>query len=55
MTAKEGIRIYGQKAINAVVSEYCQLDDMKTFEPQIPNKLMDGMKREALSLVTIVR
>ena len=53
---KEGIKRYGDKAIEAVFKEYVQLDKKGTFEPEEPSTILtDSQKREALNLITIVK
>ena len=52
---KEGIKRYGEKAIEAVFKEYAQLDEKDTFKPEEPSRLTDSQKREALNLITIVK
>lgn len=54
MNAKEGIQIYREKAIHAILSEYGQINNMKTFEPQDTNKMAREEKRQTLNLLTMV-
>ena len=39
MTAKKGIRKDGDRAIEALLKELAQLEDMHTFEPEHAQKL----------------
>ena len=55
VNAKEGIKRYGEKAINAILSEYGQIDDMKTFEPIDVKKMTHDEKKKALNLLTMVK
>ena len=51
----EGIRRYGERAVQAVFNEYAQLDNKDTFVPEDVNELAINQKREALNLITIVK
>ena len=35
MSAKKGIKLYGDKAISAIVKEFSQLDDLNVFQPML--------------------
>ena len=48
MSAKKGIKIHGEKAIEALLEELAQLNDMNTFEPKHAHKLTREERREAL-------
>ena len=55
VNVKEGIKRYGDRAVQAVFNEYAQLDNKDTFMPENANKLSLEQKREALNLITIVK
>ena len=55
VNVKEGIKRYGDRAVEAVIKEYAQLDEKGTFEPKDPSKLTSEQKVEALNLITIVK
>lgn len=54
VNAKEGIKIYGEKVVHAILSAYDQIDNMMTFEPQDVNKMTREAKRQTLNLLTMV-
>ena len=55
VSINEGIKRHGQKAIDAVLAEFMQLNDQKVFKPVVPNSLNDNDKREALNLITMLK
>ena len=55
VNAKEEIKRYGEKAIYAILLEYGQIDDMKTFEPLEASKMTHVEKRQALNMLTMVK
>ena len=55
VNVREGIKRYGDKAVEAIFKEYAQLNEKGTFEPENPNMLSENQKKEALNLITIVK
>ena len=55
LSVREGIRRFGQQAVDAVLKEYAQLHDMNTFKPMDPNKLSKQEKRKALNLIKKIK
>ena len=55
MSAKAGIRKRGDKAIEALLTEFMQLHDTKTFEPMFAHRLTRNQKRKALHLLSLIK
>ena len=55
MPAKKGIEKHGQAAIDALLNELAQLDDMAVFEGLDPNSLMRAEKAEALRAINLIK
>jgi hypothetical protein len=55
MTATAGIKKHGQKAIDALFSEFCQLDDKSVFRPTRASDLTTQQKRSALRAVNLIK
>ena len=55
VSVKEGIQRHGQKAIDAVLTEYAQLNDRNILEPKHAHELDKEAKREALNLIKLVK
>ena len=55
ISIKEGIRIHGDKVLDAVLKEYSQLDNKEIFYPQNAKDLTKEVKRTALNLITMVK
>ena len=55
VSVEEGIRRFGDKAIEAVLSEYAQLNDKNVFKSRFANELSSKQKTDALNLITIVK
>lgn len=55
VSVKEGIRRFGSKAIDAVLSEYAQLKDKNVFKPRFANDLTSQQQKDALNLITVVK
>ena len=54
VNAKEVIKRYGETTIHAIMSEYGQIDDKKTFEPLDAGRMTHIEKNQALNLLTMV-
>jgi len=48
MTAKAGIRLYGEQAVQALMQEFAQLEDLGVFLAKSANELTREQKGEAL-------
>ena len=55
MTAKRGIKLYGEKAIAAMFKEYKQLDDLEVLGRIDPDSLTQDQKRKALRAVNLIK
>lgn len=55
VSVEEGIRRFGNKAVEAVLSEYSQLNDKQVFRARFANELTSKQKQEALNLITMVK
>ena len=55
MSMKAGIKRFGKKAVQAVLAEYMQLEDMDTMEAIDPSKLTRQQRRDALELLTFIK
>jgi hypothetical protein len=55
MTAQAGIKKHGSKAIDALLAEFCQLDDKAVFNPMIATELTSEQKRAALRAVNLIK
>ena len=51
---KEGVKRFGESAINAVLKEFAQPHDKETFDPRRADTLTERQKRAALNLITLV-
>ena len=55
MTATKGIKIFGERAVAAMVKEYQQLNDMMVIGRTNPDKLMSDDKRRALLAINLIK
>ena len=55
MSAKKGIRLHGNRAIEALLKELAQLEDMNTFEPLQAHKLSRVQRTEALRVINLIK
>ncbi len=55
MSAKRGIKLYGEKAIAAIFKEYQQLEDLKVLDRIDPLLLSEDNKRKALRAVNLIK
>ena len=55
VSVREGIKRHGQKAIDAMMKEFAQLNDKGTFVPVDVSKLSKKDKMEALNLITMIK
>ena len=55
MTAKRGIRTYGERAVAAMLAEYKQLIGMSVFTSQDPGKMTEEEKKRALRAINLIK
>ena len=55
MNMKQGLKMFGQKAVEAVIKEYAQLDMKGVFEGVYSKDLTIKQKKEALELFTLIK
>ena len=57
VSLNEGIKRYGEKAVEAMKKEYAQLGekDKDVFETQDPKKLTKEQKRKALRAINLIK
>jgi hypothetical protein len=55
MSAAKGIKLFGQPAIEAVLTEFCQLHDMDVFDPMLASALTRAQKKLALRAVNLIK
>ena len=55
MSAKRGIKLYGDKSISAIVKEFSQLDELDVFEPMYSKQLTKEQMAKALRSITVIK
>ena len=55
MTANAGIKKHGDRAVEALLEEFCQLDDKGVFEPKDAKILTGQQKRDALRAINLIK
>lgn len=55
MSAKKGIEIFGDEAVEALFKELAQLVDMSTFKPRKAEDLTRAQKRAALRAINLIK
>ena len=55
VSVEEGLRRFGNKAVEAVLSEYSQLNDKQVFRTRLAKELTAKQKSEALNLITMIK
>jgi len=55
MSAKKGIKMFGQEALKALADEYAQLDELAVFTPRDASKLTRTEKRNALRTIDLIK
>ena len=55
MTATAGIKKHGQRAVDALLKEFCQLDDKSVFAAVDATKLSHKQKSEALRAINLIK
>jgi hypothetical protein len=55
MGAKAGVKLYGDRAVDAIVSEYKQLNDKMAFKPRAVQHLTNLERERALRSITLVK
>ena len=54
MTAKKGIKKYGERVVEAMNKEYIQLEDMKVMGSLNPNSLTISQNKVALRSINLI-
>ena len=55
MQASSGIKKHGQKAVYALFSELCQLDDMSVFGPLSVESITKEQKKASLQASNLIK
>ena len=55
MTAKRGIKLYGEKAIAVMFKEYKQLDDLNVLSHVNPESMTAAQKHKFLRAVNLIK
>ena len=55
MSANKGIKMFGNKALIAIMKEYQQLDDLGVFEPLMPMEVSKNKKLNALNAINLMK
>jgi Reverse transcriptase (RNA-dependent DNA polymerase) len=55
MTAQVGIKKHGDKAVEALLAEFCQLDDKSVFQPREASELTSKQKYGALRAINLIK
>ena len=55
MSATKGIKMFGEKVLEAMIAEYEQLDQLKVFAPVDTNKLTFKEKKQALNAIDLIK
>ena len=55
VSVKKGLKINGEKALNALLSVFGQIKGHDTFDPQMASKLTHKDKKGVLSLITMIK
>ena len=55
MSAKAGVKTFGDKAVNAIIQEYKQLDEKMAFNPIAKESLTLDDRKKALRSITLIK
>ena len=55
MSAREGIKLFGQRAVDAMLKEFAQLDDRAVFRGVMASSLTEKQKKGALSAINLIK
>ena len=55
MSANAGIKKHGGKAMEALMAEFAQLEDLTAYEPLDPTKLTRAQKKSALRAINLIK
>ena len=55
MSAQKGIKMFGEKALEAMIIEYEQFENLSVFTPIDPNKLTWEEKKQALNAIDLIK
>ena len=55
MSAKAGLKKHGQKAEEALMAEFSQLEDLEVYEPLDPSRLNRAQRKSALRAINLIK
>ena len=55
MSAEKGFKVFGERAVDALMKEFAQLDDMDTFKPLDAKSLTADQRQMALRLINLIK
>ena len=55
MSAEKGFKVFGEQAVDALMKEFAQLDDMDTFKPLDANSMTAEQRQTALRLINLIK
>jgi len=55
MSAKKGIRMFGEKALEAMAKEYAQLDRLTVFTPRKRAELTYEQRKDSLNIIDLIK
>ena len=55
MSEKKGIRMFGEKALEAMAKEYAQLDQLTLFTPRDARELDYQQRRDSLNIIDLIK
>ena len=55
MPVKQGIRMFGERAVMAVLSELGQINSKEVLDPMYIADLMEEQKKAALDTITLIK
>ena len=55
MSANKGIKMFGDKALDVIMKEYQQLDNLGVFKPLMSNKINKKQKLNALNAIDLIK
>ena len=55
MSAKKGIQVYGEQALNAIITEYEQFENLSSFTPIHVKTLSPEARKGALHAIDLIK
>ena len=55
MSARKGIKSFGDRAVTTILREFAQINNMKVVDPLNPGLLIPQQKRDALRTVSLLK